>query len=129
MLIFLYTVLKFARALRHLWIDPEFRVLLTAVAAHLGLGTFFYWFWEDWTVVDAFYFSVVSVLTVGYGDLTPQTDLGKLFTVFFLLFGVGLFVAFVAHVASAAVQMDERMFERGNAGLPQGDGEDGEGNP
>jgi potassium channel subfamily K len=41
------------------------------------------------TFTDALYFTVVTLTTVGYGDLEPQTPGGRVFTAFFLFLGVG----------------------------------------
>jgi voltage-gated potassium channel Kch len=46
--------------------------------------------------VNAIYFSVVTLGTVGYGDITPTTDAGKLFTVFYIIFGLGVIGGFFA---------------------------------
>lgn len=35
---------------------------------------------------DAFYFTTISITTVGYGDITPKTDAGKLIIIFSVLF-------------------------------------------
>lgn len=43
---------------------------------------------ESWSTVDALYFSVVVMSTVGYGDLTPSTAGTQLFTVFYILVGI-----------------------------------------
>jgi hypothetical protein len=56
----------------------------------VGAGTAFYMVVEDWSLVDALYFCVVTSTTVGFGDLSPTTDLAKLFTIFYILSSVGL---------------------------------------
>lgn len=42
------------------------------------------------TFLDAFYFSVVTMTTVGFGDVTPVSELGRLLTVLMILTGVAL---------------------------------------
>lgn len=101
--------LRFARAIRRSLRDPEFRGLFVLVVVTLAAGTLFYWEIEDWTLLDAFYFSSITLTTVGYGDIAPATDVGKLFTVFYVFTGIGLIVAFVNAVAkSVAQQREER---------------------
>jgi len=56
----------------------------------LGLGTVVYRILEDWSWVDSFYFSAVTLTTVGFGDLTPTTSASKLFTVFYIFTGISL---------------------------------------
>ncbi len=40
---------------------------------------------EGWSSTDSFYWAVVSVMTVGYGELAPNTRAGKVFTIFYLI--------------------------------------------
>ena len=54
---------------------------------------------EDWTWVDSFYFSAVALTTVGFGDLSPSTDVSKLFTVFYIFSGISLIGATLNEVA------------------------------
>ena len=53
---------------------------------------------EGWSPVDALYFSVVTLATVGFGDLHPTTDAAKLFTVLYILFGLGVIAAFISEL-------------------------------
>ena len=91
------------RALRVGWRRPEFRGLLSLVAGFVALGTVFYRFQEDFTWLDSAYFTVITLTTVGYGDLSPVTTLGKVFTAFYVIIGVGIIVGFAAELASAAM--------------------------
>jgi len=59
----------------------------------IALGTVFYHYIEHLTWLDSLYFTVVTLATVGYGDIVPKTDLGKLFTIFYIIIGITIFVA------------------------------------
>lgn len=75
--------------------DKEYRDLLITGLAILALGTLVYHEIEGWSYVDAFYFSFITLTTIGYGDLAPQTDAGKIFTVFYVIMGVGIILSFI----------------------------------
>jgi hypothetical protein len=57
-------------------------------------ASYVYYSVEGWRYLDAVYFSVATVTTVGYGDLVPQTDTGKIFTIFFSFLGIGMVLYF-----------------------------------
>lgn len=42
------------------------------------------------TFLDAVYFSVATMTTVGYGDVTPATETGRLLTILMILTGIAL---------------------------------------
>lgn len=50
---------------------------------------------------DAFYWSIVTISTVGYGDITPQTVGGRLVTVTLILTGLGVLSFFTSIIVSA----------------------------
>lgn len=66
----------------------------------LALGTAFYAYTEGWTILDAMYFCVVTLATIGYGDLAPRTPVGRAFTIVYVLIGTGVFVAVAAKLAA-----------------------------
>src|SRR5262249_10594417 len=84
----------FLRRIRQAQRDPEFRSIALMVLALLATGTAFYTNIEGWSPLDSLYFSVVTLATVGYGDFAPHTPAGKIFTMFYLMLGIGVIVAF-----------------------------------
>lgn len=66
----------------------------------VGIGTVGYWWLERMPFFDALYLTVVTLTTVGFGDLVPVTPGGKVFTIFLALGGI--FTLFYA--ASAVIR-------------------------
>lgn len=85
------------------------RWLLGAVVAILVGGALFYHFVEGWSLLDSFYFCAITLATIGYGDLAPKTDLGKLFTIFYAFTGLGVVAAYFEIVGREGLQ---RRYER-----------------
>jgi voltage-gated potassium channel len=85
---FIRTVISFLK-------DEHYRDLLFTSMLILSLGTMVYHFLEGWSWIDSLYFSVVTLTTIGYGDFSPQTDIGKLFTIFYILVGLGMILSFI----------------------------------
>lgn len=67
--------------------------------AVLLLGIFGYWFIADYTLVEAFYMTIITVTTVGYGEIRPLSTEGKIFTAFLIVLSVFIF-AFAISVIS-----------------------------
>lgn len=67
--------------------------------------------------VDALYFTVATLSTTGYGDITLGTPLGKLFSVFVMVVGVTLFV----RLAQAIFQPEKVNFTCQTCGLMRHD--------
>ena len=105
MIEFFLTTLRLVRGIASAWKrDPEFRSLLFLVLVTLLGGTIFYSLEEGWSVVDAFYFSVTTLTTVGLGDPAPQTTIGKLFTVVYIFAGIGIILGFIDAVAKESLR-------------------------
>lgn len=95
MIRFVTNVINLNNAIKKSFRNSEFRLLSILVAACLMIGTVFYRIVEGWSWIDCIYFSVVTLTTVGYGDLNPTTAISKIFTIFYILIGLGLFLVFV----------------------------------
>ncbi|VVB98110.1 Hyperpolarization-activated voltage-gated potassium channel [uncultured archaeon] len=54
------------------------------------IGAYAYEKVEGWNLVTAVYFMSSTMTTVGYGDVTPQTETGRILTIFFMWIGVSL---------------------------------------
>jgi voltage-gated potassium channel len=70
--------------------DHDYQWLSAAAGGLILIGTITMKLIEEWSWVDSFYFAVVTATTVGFGDLTPETTSGKLFTTLYIVVGVGL---------------------------------------
>ena len=109
MIEFFLTTIRLLRGMASAWRrEPQFRSLVVLVIVTLLGGTVFYSLEEGWSVVDAFYFSVTTLTTVGLGDLAPQTTLGKLFTVVYIFAGIGIILGFIDTVAKETLSQQAR---------------------
>ena len=108
MVTFYMTILRILIALYRALHDEEFRALAFVAFALLLSGTIFYAHHEHWRYVDAFYFCVMTMTTIGFGDLNPTTappttDLSKIFTILYAFITVGVFVSLAAKLATALI--------------------------
>jgi len=87
-------VKKEANSQRHKRIALILRRLLTAVILMLSsilAGTVGYVLIENYPWFDAYYMAVITLASVGFGEVHPLSVPGKVFTTFLILFNVGLF--------------------------------------
>lgn len=70
-------------------------------------GTVGFVFIEKISLLDAFYFTIVTIATVGYGDIHPMTPLGKVFTLLMIISGTGTFVGVLANSAELFIVQRE----------------------
>lgn len=67
-----------------------FTVVLSLIFV-VGCGTVFYHHIEGWSWLDSYFFTVVTISTVGYGNLVPVTALGKIGATVLIFVGLGVF--------------------------------------
>lgn len=78
-------------------INRQYTGAATVTLLVLGFGMVFYHFVEKLDWVNCFYFCTITLTTIGYGDIVPKTDFGKIFTSFYALIGIGI-IGFFANV-------------------------------
>ena len=78
--------------------DSHRRIILSLSLTlfFLLVGTVGYVVIEHYTPLEAIYMTVITITTVGYGEIHALSETGRVFTIFLLLFGVGS-LAFAAH--------------------------------
>ncbi len=84
-------------------IRMQLRGVGLAAVGVLCTGSVFYHFAENLKWLDAFYFSTITLTTVGYGDIVPTTDAGKLFAIFYVIIGIGIIATFANLLIKQAV--------------------------
>ena len=89
-------------------ISLRFRIYLAILAAVLLIGVTGLMVIEGYSLLDAFYFIIVTIATVGYGDLHPITPSGKILVMGIILAGVGCFVGVVANAIEYMIDKRER---------------------
>ena len=63
------------------------RLIVLISSAIMFSGILFSRFDEKWDYHNAFFFTGTLATTIGYGNLVPKTDSGRIFCLFFCLFG------------------------------------------
>jgi voltage-gated potassium channel len=92
------------RDLRYKASRNEAVVIFAAGLTVILIGTFAYAWLEGWTLLDSLYATVITITTVGYGDLSPHSPSGRLFAVFFTLIAVGIAGYAVSVLAASVIE-------------------------
>ena len=79
----------------------QFKVhtVVVSLVGIIMLGTAFFHYAEGWSWLDSYFFTVITISTVGYGDLVPVTPLGMIGTTVFIFVGLGIFVVAIQQFA------------------------------
>ena len=83
---------------------PRLPLVFYWAAGTLLVGTIVYRWLEGWTFLDALYFSMITLATIGYGDLTPTTPIAKVFTMFYAINGIVVLLALFDRIRRVRVQ-------------------------
>jgi voltage-gated potassium channel len=80
----------------------QLRIAVLILFMIIFIGTIgFYVLGKDWTILDALYMTVISITTTGFKEVRPLSDIGKIFTIFIIIIGVGT----IAYSGGRGVQL------------------------
>ncbi|MEY4668209.1 MAG: hypothetical protein RL518_908 [Pseudomonadota bacterium] len=105
-----------SRALKEYDLDAARKrifLLVCMLALVFGFGTVGYMKLEGWNALDAFYMTVITLATIGYGEVHPLTTSGRVFTIVLIFAGLGIFTVMVGSVSQAILEGQfNRLFDR-----------------
>jgi len=81
-------------------------ILYFGVIVAIGSGGFYTIGGDEWSIIDSIYMTIITLSTVGFGEVYPLSDLGKLWTVIVIIFGVSGFAAIVYELGAELIQMN-----------------------
>jgi voltage-gated potassium channel len=93
-------------------IFKQFRFLLLLPVVIIIIGTGGIMAIEHLSFLDALYFTIVTITTVGYGDITPVTTGGKIFSIFLIIIGIGTFLTILTSIAERLLHRRQRSLHR-----------------
>ena len=82
--------------------------LFLAVAILLFGGALIYSFIEKWSYLDSLYFTTSTIAKIGYGDITPKTSTGRIFTIIYIFLAFGTLIYGISLIISRILKMKMR---------------------
>ena len=91
---------------------PQYRAVVIWIGLILLVGMVFYHQVEGWSWLDSLYFSLITLSTVGYGDLSPTTSASKIFTVIYIFMGMSIFASFAGMLVKERAETHKQRLEK-----------------
>lgn len=85
---------------------------IIALISLLAAGTSGYIIIEGWGFFDSLYMTVITVVTVGFAEVHPLSQNGRIFTIFLSLGGVGLAFFIMTSIVQATLEGEFGLFRR-----------------
>jgi hypothetical protein len=106
----LFRPVSHIKAAKYIFLTLKQAVANSAVV--IALGSIGFYYIENLSLVDAIYFTVVLLSTVGYGDITPVTSEGKLFATLYGLLAHTVLLHNMSMISMIPLELRKRRIER-----------------
>ena len=100
-------------AAREVDVYRKIKFTLALLALVFTIGTFGFHFIEGWSFFEAFFMTLITVSTIGYGELHPLSQTGRYFDVVVIIMGVGTVATHPTRSVPSHSQIGCRMRLRG----------------
>ncbi len=93
------------RRLRAILADPvrDFQIAMLMLVLLVAVGTLGYILLEQMPIIDAFYMTIITVSTVGFGEIHPLSNRGRVFTSVLIILGLTIVTTAVSSAASVVL--------------------------
>lgn len=108
MISFVLTAKRLLTGLLHAFKMKNFQVLFILIVIMLISGTLFYTREEGLSVLDALYFCITTLSTVGHPNFEPKTAFGKIFTMIYIIVGTGLFIGLLSYIGYGVIKSNQK---------------------
>lgn len=98
-------LIAFTQAVRNAVSDPFMRFWLSIATLFLLTvgGTVMYMIVEDWDVADSLYMTIITIATVGFGEVRQLSSEGRILTMFLIVAGVGAATTAISNAVGLAL--------------------------
>lgn len=107
MISFLAIFSRLFKGIRRAFQISYFQGLLFLCLLTLVSGTIFYSTEENLSIVDALYFCITTLSTIGHPTFIPTTTLSKIFTMAYITIGCGLFLTLIATLSYVLIKQPD----------------------
>ncbi|MFT5697726.1 MAG: voltage-gated potassium channel [Desulforhopalus sp.] len=83
---------------------PKLKISLFLLIATVAFGTSGYVLFEGMPVFEAFYMTLITISTVGFSEIRPLSDVGRIITIIIIVLGISLLTYTLGQVASIVVE-------------------------
>lgn len=88
------------------------RLIISLLTGMILVGTITFYILEPFTWIQAFYFAVSTMSTVGYGDLVPSSDLTRLVVALYIMVSVSMYVSFITYLGVHILDVREKQLQK-----------------